>query len=103
MINKVRSFNEEKKVHTKKMPAYARILDIASELGELGKEYLKGSKYGTKDFEINEEFKIEYGDILYSLLSLADELNFNAEDSLDNALDKYKKRIEKSSSMGSGV
>ena len=102
MQNKVKIFNDSKGVHTKPMPIHARILDIQSELGELAKEYLKHSKYGTSDFQLEEDFKMEFGDVLYSLLSLSNELNFNAEEYLNKVLDKYKSRIDKNKSMGSG-
>ena len=58
MINKIKEFNENKKCHQKPMPAYARILDVQSELGELAKEYLKNSKYGTSEFQISEDFEL---------------------------------------------
>lgn len=95
MQQKVSEFNKQKKVHTKLMPVNARLLDITSEVGELNKEYLKNTKYGTKEFEITQDFLLEYGDILYSLLSLADELKFNAEEALDKALEKYKAVLNK--------
>lgn len=102
MQNKVKEFNENKSCHKVPMPVYARILDIQSEMGELAKEYLKHSKYGTIDFELEEEFQMEFGDVLYSLLSLADELNINAEECLDRAIKKYQARIDKNKTMGSG-
>ena len=101
MQKKVKDFNDSKGIHTKPMPVYARILDIQSELGELAKEYLKHSKYGTSEFQLTEEFKIEFGDVLYSLLSLSNELNFNSEEYLDIVLDKYTSRIENNKSIGS--
>ena len=102
MQNKVKEFNENRSCHRTPMPVYARILDIQSELGELAKEYLKHSKYGTKNFELEEEFKMEFGDVLYSILSLADELNINAQDCLEKAIAKYQARIDKNKTMGSG-
>lgn len=102
MQQKVTNFNNSKGVHTKPMPVYARLLDISSELGELAKEYLKNSKYGTTEFALTEDFKEEYGDILYALLSLATEVNIDANECLNIALKKYKARIEKNKSMGSG-
>jgi NTP pyrophosphatase (non-canonical NTP hydrolase) len=102
MQNKVTNFNNAKNAHLKPMPAYARILDIESEIGELGKEYLKGSGYGTEEFKLHDDFIMEYGDVLYSMLSLADELNINAEDALDKVIEKYRKRLLKGS-MGSEV
>lgn len=102
MQNKVKEFNEGKGCHTKPMPTVARIMDIQSELGELAKEYLKNSKYGTMPFELTKDFEMELGDVLYSLLSLANELNIDAENSLNLVLKKYQERIDKNKTMGSG-
>ena len=102
MQNKVKNFNDNKGVHTRPMPVSARIMDINSEIGELAKEYLKCTKYGTQDFQITEDFIMEYGDVLYSLLSLANEVNIDANHSLDMILDKYQKRISQNNDMGSG-
>ena len=101
MQNKVSSFNKERGCHSKPMTIPARLLDIESELGELGKEYLKHSNYDTDTFVMSDEFKLEYGDTLYALLSLADEVGISSDECLDMALDKYRKRIEKNKSMGS--
>lgn len=102
MQDKVKEFNQNLICHKKTMPIYARILDIQSELGELAKEYLKSSNYGVKDFNLSDEFFMEYGDVLYSLLSLANEIGIDANNALDKVLDKYKKRIKNKNSMGSG-
>ena len=101
MINKIKEFNENKLKHKEPMPVYARLLDIQSEIGELAKEYLKHSSYGTSEFELNDDFILEYGDVLYSFLSLADELNIDSKFALDKVINKYKARIEKHGSMGS--
>lgn len=98
----VKNFNDNKTAHKKPMPVYARILDIQSELGELAKEYLKHSRYGTVDFDLQNEYKMEYGDVLYSLLSLANEINIDCEECLNMALKKYQERLNKNNSMASG-
>ena len=100
MQKKVKEFND-KTPFSKGTPVYARLLDIQSEMGELNKEYLKSSDYGTGDFVLSEDFKMEYGDVIYSLLSLANELEINAEDCLDKAISKYESRIKKKNTMGS--
>ncbi len=100
--NKVKNFNDNRTCHKKPMPVFARILDIESELGELAKEYLKTSSYGTQQFEVEEGFKEEYGDVLYALISLANELGISCEDCLDIALNKLQCRMKKNNSMGSG-
>lgn len=102
MQNKVKIFNDNRNCHKKPMPPYARILDIESEMGELAKEYLKHSRYGTQNFEMHDDFKEEFGDVLYALLSLANELEINSEECLDISLNKLKARMEKNNSMGSG-
>jgi len=101
MQKKVKEFNDKKKVHTKSMPIYARILNIQSEVGELGKEYLRHSQYGTEEFKLSEEFIMEYGDIMYSMLTLAEEARFDSEEALNMAISKYEKRILNNNKMGS--
>ena len=102
MQNKVKNFNDNRTCHKTPMPIYARILDIQSEVGELAKEYLKGSKYGIQEFELKDDFKEEYGDVLYALISLAVEVGVDAEECLDIAINKLQSRMEKNNSMGSG-
>lgn len=101
MQEKVKEFNKSKNCHKTPVPTYARILDIQSELGELAKEYLANSKYGTSEFFLSDDFKMEFGDVMYSILSLANELNISAEECLDMAIIKYKKRIAKRNCMNS--
>lgn len=102
MQNKVKEFNESRKCHEKPMPVYARLLDIESELGELAKEYLKSSNYGTKQFEMSDDFKEEFGDVVYAMLSLSNEMGINSEECLDMVLNKLKSRMENKNSFGSG-
>ena len=102
MQNKVKDFNKMRNCHTKPMPVTARVLDIQSEVGELSKEVLKNTKYGTKEFVVSDDFELELGDVLYSLLSLADETGVDADAALNRVLAKYKKRIENNDNMGSG-
>ena len=102
MQKRVKDFNDNKGVHSKEMSISARLMDISSELGELDKEYLKCTKYGSKDFEISRDFIMEYGDVLYSLLSLANELKIDANGALSIVLEKYQKRINENNNMGSG-
>ncbi len=99
MQQKVKNFNESNK--REPLSVYARLLDIASELGELAKEYLKSSDYGKAEFELDDEFKLEFGDVLYCLMSLANEVGIDAEEQLDKVLAKYQARIDKKNSMGS--
>ena len=101
MQNKVKDFNDNSTCHKVPMPVYARILNIESEIGELAKEYLKNSRYGTQEFVLTDSFKEEYGDVLYSLISLAEELGINCEECLDFSLNKLKDRMIKNGNMAS--
>ena len=98
----VKNFNDNNGEHSRPMSVSARIMDINSEMGELAKEYLKATKYETSNFEITDDFVMEYGDVLYSLLSLANELKIDANKALEMAIDKYQKRINNKKDMGSG-
>lgn len=97
----VEDFNKEKSCHEKPMPISARLLDIESELGELAKEYLKPTSYGTKEFIVTEDYKLEFGDVLYSLLSLANESNIDARECLEKVIEKYRKRLQNKNTMDS--
>lgn len=101
MQNKVKEFNENI-LKNQPLSASLRILDIQSELGELAKEILKSTNYGKKDFEVTNDFYLEFGDTLYSLLCLANETGINAEESLNAVLDKYHKRFIEKGNAGSG-
>ncbi|MBQ9792946.1 MAG: MazG-like family protein [Clostridia bacterium] len=100
MQQKVKDFNNNLPCHKKPMPIEARLLDIQSELGELSKEYLKSTKYGTENFALSNDFKLEFGDVIYSLLSLANEANINAEECLNLVIEKYKNRLIKNNDLG---
>ena len=102
MEKKVKEFNEYIKEKRWEMPVHARLLDIESEIGELAKEYLKSSSYGTTDFALSDDFKEEFGDVLYALISLAGELNISCEECVDIALNKLKMRMQEKNNLGSG-
>lgn len=102
MQRKVEEFNKKVKLsHKKEMPILARIGSLQSEIGELTKEVLKASKYGTLPFVKNEEFENEFGDVLYNLLSLANETNIDVDKVLNKAIEKYEKRLLTKNNMGS--
>lgn len=102
MQRKVEEFNVlVNKVH-KPMSVLARMLDIQSEVGELSKEVLKATRYGTLPFNVNQDFKMELGDVLYAILSLCDEQKINAQECLDMAIEKMKERLNKKNNLGSG-
>lgn len=79
-----------------------RFIDLTSELGELGKEVLKGSDYGAKEFEKTADAELELGDVLFSLICVANELDIDMSEALDQVLAKYARRFEEKSEIGSG-
>ena len=72
-----------------------RVLDIVSEIGELSKEILKASNYGKSSYVSNEKIKLELGDVLFSLITLANSLDVNLDVALEAVIKKYENRMEK--------
>lgn len=102
MQRKVKFFNEKVMKREDKASVETRLLDIQSELGELAKEVLKATDYGKTSFVKTDDFEMEFGDVFYSLLSLADEAGLDAEECLNKALSKYQERMNKKNNIGSG-
>ena len=71
----------------------SRLLDLMSETGELSKEVLKVTDYGKRPFELTDEFELEFGDVFFALLCVANEAGLDAESSLELALKKYAARL----------
>ncbi len=78
-------------------PVEHRILDLVSEVGEVSKEVLKMSDYGRKPVNFREEIKDELGDVLFSLIAVANSFDVDLEEALKLALQKYEKRLKKGS------
>lgn len=78
-----------------------RVLDTMAELGEVAKEILKMSDYGRKKPEYRDELKSELGDLLYSLITIANSFDIDLEEVLNLVLEKYERRLKKGSA-GSG-
>lgn len=81
-------------------PPENRVLDLASEVGEIAKNVNKTTDYGATDSaDVDRD---ELGDALFCLLALADELDYDASAALSEALEKYDARIDASGDAGSG-
>lgn len=80
-----------------------RFIDLSSEIGELGKEILKGSDYGKKIYKNTEELDSEMGDVLFSLTCIANELGVSLEKALLKIMKKYRKRFEEKGDIGSNT
>jgi len=74
-----------------------RVLDTMSELGEVAKEILKMSDYGRSKIQYNEKLKMELGDVLYSIITVANSFDIDLEEALNKVLKKYEKRLIKGS------
>lgn len=79
-----------------------RALFLASEVGELAKEVIKGTAYGERPFEVTEAFKEELGDALVDLALLATSANVTLAECLDVALVKLRARLARQGHVGSG-
>lgn len=82
-------------------PPEYRVLDLASEVGELAKEVNESADYGAGgDVEIASD---EIGDALFALLALAESVDTDAEEALAEAMEKYERRLEGKGTPGSGT
>lgn len=79
-----------------------RVLDLASETGELAKEVLKATAYGREPFLPIAGWSGELADTLFALLCLANSTGVDLEVALDDALAKYAARLAASGEAGSG-
>ena len=79
-----------------------RFVDLTSEVGELGKEILKGTDYGTKKFKATSNLESEFGDVVFSLISVANCAGVNLESALESVLRKYENRFNDKGNIGSG-
>lgn len=87
--------------HEMDAPPAFRLLDLASEVGELAKDANESSAYGANpdDVSVNAD---EIGDALFALLALAASLDVDAGAALDEALEKYERRLDDRGEMSSG-
>lgn len=79
-----------------------RYIDLVSEVGELGKEILKGCDYGKKSCEIGNAAQEEMGDCLFSILALCNEMRIDAGEALKKAMRKYEMRFMTKGEISSG-
>ncbi|CAN5872284.1 nucleotide pyrophosphohydrolase [soil metagenome] len=89
--------------HGIEAPVQARLLDLTSEVGELAKELLEATKYGRESLvEPPDSWGDELGDVLFSLVCLANSTDVNLTTALQGALDKYDERLRRDGDAGSG-
>lgn len=88
--------------HDLDAPVEARVLDLASEVGEIAKEVLKGGDYGRAPFAPPAGWAGELADTLFALLCLANRTGVDLDAALAAALDKYAARLATRGEAGSG-
>jgi NTP pyrophosphatase (non-canonical NTP hydrolase) len=74
-----------------------RLLDLCTELGEIAKELVMQTTYGTQPLSSTHRatnLELELGDAYFSLLELANTLGVDLEIALDEALEKYERRTK---------
>lgn len=81
-------------------PAH-RVLDLASEVGELAKDVNEASEYGSTPGDAAVT-RGELGDALFCVLALADECEIDAGTALTSAIETYEDRLATRSTPGSG-
>lgn len=79
-----------------------RYMDLVSEVGELGKALLVGTRYGTAPIQKTQNLEEEVGDCLFSLLALSHSLKIDGALALEQVLEKYITRFSKKGDVGSG-
>jgi len=89
---RIGEFSREHKLDS--APEY-KILDTVSELGEVAKEMLKMTDYGKTDAVFRKEMKSELGDLLYSVVTIANSLHVDLEEAVEGVLTKYETRLKK--------
>lgn len=82
-------------------PPEFRIMDFISEAGEIVKDAVKTAEYGEarEKMDVKED---EIGDVLFSILAVADSLDIDAEKAFESAMEKYHERIDEKGDAGSG-
>lgn len=58
--------------------------------------------YNIKEFKNTNNLLVEFGDVLFSLICVANSTNIDLEKSLNCALNKYRRRLEDNGKIESG-
>jgi len=77
-------------------PPEHRLMDVQSELGEVAKEILKETDYGKREWRgASDDAASEMGDLLFSVIALANAMHVDLDAALKTVLAKYEKRLKK--------
>ena len=99
MQKKVARFVAENHLETS---VETRLLDLVSEIGELSKVLLKGTSYGKEKLAVSDQWKEEFGDVLFSLICIANSTGIQMQDALETVLAKYNRRMQHKGDISSG-
>lgn len=80
-----------------------RLLDVVSELGEVAKEALRATQYGTRRFVRGDDWEDELGDVVFSLICVANASDVDLESALQRSLLKYGRRVRSHGHPGSSA
>ena len=76
-------------------PPLAMFASLVEEVGELGREINNIERYKTKRETSTPELDIEIGDVLFSLICIANYFEIDMENAFLKTLEKYSKRDAK--------
>lgn len=76
-------------------------LDVMSEMGEVAKEILLATDYGSRPPQFGRDLEAELGDLLYSVCMLATSSGVDLELAFSKTLEKYNKRWQSTGKLGS--
>lgn len=76
-------------------------LDLTSEVGELAKEIILTTDYGKTPSQPRKDIEKELGDVLFSLIILANIYTVDLEKALQGVLEKCEKRFQETGHIGS--
>lgn len=77
-----------------------QVIDLLAEVGEIAADAAKSAEYGESEEEMSVK-EDEFGDVLFSLLALANSMDVDMEEAFETALEKYRNRIEEKGDAGS--
>jgi NTP pyrophosphatase (non-canonical NTP hydrolase) len=87
--------------HTLDAPVETRVLDLASEAGEVAKEVVRGTAYGRETFRPTVGWETELGDVFFSLICVANRTGVDLDVALADALERYRRRLERAGTAAS--
>jgi NTP pyrophosphatase (non-canonical NTP hydrolase) len=92
----VAEFNQ---LHKNQVERHSRVLDLASEVGEVCKLAFSENVNGPVE---TSKWEDELADVLYALISLMNDMKIDADRAMRTVLEKYESRLSRTGRMQSG-